>query len=162
MKIKMKDLAKSLHVSESQVRKMKKELGYKKGAVVQTEDVHKFQSIRKKQVSKGGVKKPEYYKKALVILKDQGFITKRKLLKIFETTKITSIEDYFEKEGNGLYDIQVPITAKEKKKIHNYKKETMTIYKQRNELFSKWREENRQNGKYNNSFQGMMIGRNCG
>ncbi|MCD6381736.1 MAG: hypothetical protein J7L43_02040 [Candidatus Aenigmarchaeota archaeon] len=164
MKIKTKDLAKLLQVSEARIREMKKELGYKKGAVVYTEDVQKFQSIEKKRMSKGGrprIENPEYYKKAITVLEDQGFITKRKLLKIFETTKITSIEDYFEKEGNGLYDEQRILAPGEQRKI-KYARKIEIIYKLREVVFNKWREENRQNGKYNNGFQGMMIGRNCG
>jgi len=107
--------------------------------------------INRKRILKGGrprEKNPEYYKKALTVLEAQGFITQRELLKIFETNKSLMVKTYFENQGNGLYDIQVPITKEERKKVHSHKKETTIIYKQKNAIFNQWREENRNNGKY--------------
>ncbi len=159
------DAARLLHVSEGRLIACKKKMGYKPMEKIDSKDLKKIKKnlgvIRKNN----GKRTRDYtipYEQALKVIADKGYITRYELLRLFETKSMTTIEEYFEYRENGLYDEQQILTPAEMKEI-KWARKTTTVYKLRKVVFDKWREENRQNGKYNNSFHGTaMIGSNCG
>ncbi len=158
------EAAKSLHVTERRLIACKKEMGYKPLEKIDSRDLKKIRKHLGIVRKNNGKRTRDYtipYEQALKEIANKGYITRYELLRLFETKSMTTIEEYFEYRKNGLYDEQQILTPAEMKEI-KWARKTTTVYKLREIVFSKWREENRQNGKYNNSFQGMMIGRNCG
>jgi len=158
------EAAKLLHVTARRLIACKKEMGYKPLEKIDSRDLKKIRKHLGIVRKNNGKRTRDYtipYEQALKEIANKGYITRYELLRLFETKSMTTIEEYFEYRKNGLYDEQQILTPAEMKEI-KWARKTTTVYKLREVVFSKWREENRQNGKYNNSFQGMMIGRNCG
>ncbi len=156
MKITLRQMAKMLNTSVNTVLEAKKRLGYKKGLHLQLSDIP---IIRREIgiVKRGGFKrdprKKDYYKKACGIIEKDGYIHKDRLLAIFNTTKVDGIENYFEKEGNPLYDDEIEATLERKRISHNYKPRYTKVFR----LFNIWKAEQLKENYLNPQKNGHVI-----
>ena len=160
MIISSKDAAATLGVSQHKFFKAKRLLGLTKGCPLQTSDMPRLAEVVEKKVKTGGKLNPnfpEYYNKAVGIIEKDGYITKRNLLSVFNTTKLPGVEAYFLKKNNPLYDDDVPVSKKEKRITNNYRSRTMMIFKLCRTQYDIWEKENRINGCFNNGYHGRTA-----
>jgi len=150
-------MAKMLGTSPVTLIAAKKRLNIKKGVLITARDMP---SIRaevaeiKKHSSKCKPENKHYYREALKVLEEYGYITKGDLLDIFNTTNLSGVEAYFLREDNPIYDDEIPVEYAEKKKTGYYKDRATTVFKLCETFREEWRQENRINGLHNNSYQG--------
>ena len=147
MKIKLSEMAKALNVSNQQISKIKRELGYTKNQALYTEDIDKFRALKQYLCGKGGKSNPDfpkYYEKAMRLIEKSGFISYDELMKMFKVTHIEHVQAYFESRDNPIYDEDMYIDFK----VNIYNKIGFTarkakVYKLLNVVFDEWREENK-------------------
>ena len=162
MKITTKDAASALGVSNHKLHKANRILGLEKGYSLHTSDMEKLKEVVERKIRTGGKKNPnfpDYYDKALIVIKKDGYITNYDLIKIFQVDHIVHVEAYFEARNNPLYDDKIPMLLEHKRRNHNYKQKDTRVWRLLNPLFEEWRQDAKTVNGYSNNYVGNMTGR---
>ena len=137
-------MAKALNVSNQQISKIKRELGYTKNQPLYTEDIDKFRALKQDLCGKGGKSNPDfprYYNKAMRLIEKSGFISYDELMRMFKVTHIEHVQAYFESQGTYIYDEDIKTVkrnSEDKKYTCNVK-----IFRLNSVIYNQWREENK-------------------
>ena len=98
----------------------------------------------------------EMYQTAVRKLREDGYIKRTYLLKLFGVREVDRVHSFFESHDNPLYEelIEEDVHVKGRK---SYKRR-IKIYKPFTDLVAKWRKENCRNGLYTNTpYQHMGL-----
>ena len=161
MIISSKDAASVLGVSEHKLFKAKRFLGFAQNTQIQTEDMDRIRAVCEKKMRTGGKKNPNfpgYYKTALEIIREEGYISNYNLIKLFQVTHAAHVESYFESMDNPIYSEKYERTINEKRESKNYNQKYKKKWMLLKPLFEQWREENRHNGRYSNEYRRLEGG----